>query len=137
MPAATPGGPSRALAEPTETAQLTPRAMHEPRASTLQAMRVEYMNNLRKRVAAHRRYPYQARRAGIEGTVCLKLRLDAAGRLAALTPTCGAPTRALLEAALDAVRAAAPFGPLPSALGAELAAELPVVFRLEATADHE
>lgn len=95
------------------------------------ALRGRYLGQLRARVLARREYPRLARRAGLEGTVCLRIVVDAAGRLAQLRPTCAAPAP-LVEAALSAVRASAPFGPLPSGLGSELILDLPMVFQLDA-----
>jgi TonB family protein len=95
------------------------------------ALRARYLGQLRERVLARREYPRLARRAGLEGTVCLRIAVDAAGRLAQLQPSCVAPAP-LVEAALSAVRAAAPFGPLPGGLGTELVLDLPMVFQLDA-----
>lgn len=100
-------------------------------AADLTALRSRYLGQLRQRVMARREYPRMARRAGLEGTVCLRISLDASGRVAQVRPTCAAPDL-LLEAALRAVQAAAPFGPLPSALGSQLVLDLPVVFQLDA-----
>lgn len=97
----------------------------------LAALRGRYLGQLRERVLARREYPRLARRAGLEGTVCLRISVDAAGRLAQVRPTCAAPAP-LLESALRAVREAAPFGPLPGALGPQLVVDLPVVFQLDA-----
>jgi len=97
---------------------------------TERASRAAYLQELRGRVLVHRVYPYQARRARLEGTVCLRVSLNGQGEVVRLQATCGAP-EALLEAAFAAVRTAAPFGPLPSPLR-ELTLDLPMVFQLEA-----
>jgi TonB family protein len=93
------------------------------------ALRAAYLQELRRRVLGHRVYPYLARRARLEGTVCLRVSLNGRGEVARLEATCAAP-QALLEAAFAAVRTAAPFGPLPSQLR-ELTLDLPMVFQLE------
>jgi TonB family protein len=97
---------------------------------TARALRAAYLQELRRRVLGHRVYPYLARRARLEGTVCLRVSLNGQGEVAGLQATCRAP-EALLEAAFAAVRTAAPFGPLPTPLR-ELTLDLPVVFQLEA-----
>jgi TonB family protein len=94
-------------------------------------LRARYLRALRQRVLARREYPHAAQRAGLQGTVCLRFSLNAQGRLSALQASCGPAPEPLLQAALRAVRAAEPFGPLPSALGRELTVDLPVIFRLD------
>jgi periplasmic protein TonB len=96
------------------------------------AARAQYLQRLRQRVIERRQYPHAALRAGLEGTVCLRVSLDAAGRISELRPTCGPLPAPLLQAALRAVRAAEPFGPLPSGVGQTLSVDLPVVFTLDA-----
>jgi periplasmic protein TonB len=96
------------------------------------AARAQYLQRLRQRVIERRQYPHAALRAGVEGTVCLRVSLDAAGRISELRPTCGPLPAPLLQAALRAVRAAEPFGPLPSGVGQMLSVDLPVVFTLDA-----
>ncbi len=98
---------------------------------TLAALRGRYLGQLRDRVLARREYPRLARRAGLEGTVCLRAAVDASGRLTQVQATCAAPAP-LLEAALRALREAAPFAPLPAALGQQLVFDLPIVFQLDA-----
>jgi periplasmic protein TonB len=90
-----------------------------------------YLSGARERVARHREYPYLARRANLEGTVCLRIVVAASGRVLGVTPTCGTAHRPLLEAALDSVAKAAPFPPLPASLGSRITFDVPVVFELE------
>ena len=98
----------------------------------LRALRSRYLGALRQRVLERREYPYRAERAGLQGVICLRLSLDATGRLSQLRVTCGPSPEPLLQAALRAVRAAEPFAPLPSALGTSLTVDLPIVFQLHA-----
>jgi periplasmic protein TonB len=79
-----------------------------------------YLKSVRARVASHREYPYLARRANLEGTVCLRVVVAASGSVLGVTPTCGMTHQPLLEAALASVSSAAPFPPLPAALGQRL-----------------
>jgi protein TonB len=90
-----------------------------------------YLDGVRERVARHREYPYLARRANLEGTICLRVSIGASGQVLAVTPTCGNENLPLLGAALKSVSRAAPFPPLPPALGRELALDLPIVFDLD------
>jgi protein TonB len=109
-----------------------PRAGGGLGSPQVDAERSRYMRALRARVVAHREYPYLARRVGLEGTVCLRVSVTAAGEVSELHATCGASASALLESALRAVRSAAPFGPLPPVLGRALTVDVPVVFQLDA-----
>jgi periplasmic protein TonB len=90
-----------------------------------------YLKGVRDRVSRHREYPYLARRANLEGTVCLRVVLASSGRVLGVTPTCGGSHQPLVEAALASVSSAAPFPPLPPALGQRLTIDVPVVFALE------
>lgn len=90
-----------------------------------------YLATVRARVAEHREYPYLARRANLEGTVCLRVSIGANGHLLGVAPTCGANARPLLAAALASVKEAAPFPPLPPALGPVLTLDVPIVFDLD------
>jgi TonB family protein len=90
-----------------------------------------YAARVRARVEQHREYPYLARRANLEGTICLRIAIAASGRVLGVTPTCGTSHEPLLQAALNSVSSAAPFPPLPAALGGRLTLDVPVVFRLD------
>lgn len=89
-----------------------------------------YLRAARERVMQHRQYPHLARRARLEGTVCLRLSITASGAVRQVRVTCGQSQELLVDAALQSVTDATPFSPLPSALGRELTLELPVVFEL-------
>ena len=96
------------------------------------ALLARYLKAARQRVADQREYPYVARRARLEGTVCLRVSIAAAGNVLNVTPTCGDAQLPLLRAAIASVSKAAPFPPLPAALGPQLTFEVPVVFQLDA-----
>jgi periplasmic protein TonB len=91
----------------------------------------DYLKGVRERVTRYREYPYLARRANLEGTVCLRLSIAASGSVLGVTPTCGTGFVPLLQAALKSVSSAAPFPPLPAALGQRLTVDVPVVFELD------
>jgi periplasmic protein TonB len=90
-----------------------------------------YLKGVRDLVARHREYPYLARRANLEGTICLRVSIGATGEVLTVTATCGNTTRPLLESALKSVSQAAPFPPLPPALGRQLTLDVPIVFDLD------
>jgi TonB family protein len=92
-----------------------------------------YVNSIREAVAHQLRYPELALRRGIEGRVVLRLTLTTSGHLLKATPGEPAADVALTNAALTAVRRAAPFPPWhgtrnPNAL---LSLILPIRFTLD------
>lgn len=91
-----------------------------------------YVGELSRRVAREQRYPAQARRLGLEGTVRVRLRLRRNGTLAGPPEVEGPAGASLLDAeALRMVEAAAPFAPLPEVLpGSEREFVIPVRFAL-------
>jgi periplasmic protein TonB len=95
------------------------------------ALLAGYVERVRARVEQHREYPYLARRANLEGTICLRISIAASGSVLGITPTCGTSHEPLLAAALKSVSSAAPFPPLPAALGGRLTLDVPVVFQLD------
>jgi periplasmic protein TonB len=95
------------------------------------ALLARYVDRVRARVEQHREYPYLARRANLEGTICLRISIAASGSVLGITPTCGTSHEPLLSAALKSVSSAAPFPPLPAALGGRLTLDVPVVFQLD------
>jgi protein TonB len=95
------------------------------------ALLSRYVERVRARVEQHREYPYVARRANLEGTICLRISIGASGSVLGITATCGTSHEPLLQAALASVSQAAPFPPLPAALGGRLTLDVPVVFQLD------
>ncbi len=90
-----------------------------------------YAARLRALIEAKKSYPAQALRRQEEGSVTLHILVDHSGRLLQVTASSDAPD-ILVNAALDAVRAAAPFPSFPSAIERDREAfELPIVFKLE------
>ncbi|AKQ69530.1 Ferric siderophore transport system, periplasmic binding protein TonB [Myxococcus hansupus] len=76
-------------------------------------------------------YPHQARMAGLEGQFVLRISVGVQGQLVDLGVVGACPHSILCDAALDAVRKAAPFPPPPPALGGRVTVELPFNFHLE------
>jgi protein TonB len=88
------------------------------------------VRELRRRVQERLVYPWLAVRRGLTGTVELEIELDAAGRVVALAAVGPEAPRLLRDAALKAVRDAAPFPLPPGVAPRALAVRLPVVFEL-------
>jgi protein TonB len=82
-------------------------------AGDLEAALARYEELLARLIAAHKQYPALARRRGIEGSVLLRLSIDASGRLAALDTPGRAPL-VLAAQARSAAERAAPFPPPPN-----------------------
>lgn len=72
-----------------------------------------YEAELARLIAAHKHYPALARRRGIEGSVLLRLTIDARGRLEQLETPGRAPL-VLVSQARSAAERAAPFPPPPA-----------------------
>ncbi len=73
-----------------------------------------------------------AKRMGLEGLVTVRVTIDARGRSRGVHVLGGRAPQALREAALSAVRSAAPFPVLPAVLGTRLEAVVPIRFQLAA-----
>lgn len=126
--AGSPAETSRIAAAPTSGGTSSRSLRTGPRGSP--DVLARYLKSARERVSRHRQYPYLARRARLEGTVCLRLWVAASGVIRRVRATCGQSQDLLLRAALQAVEDAAPLAPLPPELGRELTLEVPVVFEL-------
>jgi TonB family protein len=88
-----------------------------------------YWATVRMAIAGRLRYPAEARRQGLEGTVDLRLQLDGTGRLRSANAV-SATAPVFADAALRAVRKAAPFGRPPDGDVPALDALLPIRFEL-------
>lgn len=123
--------PSSAGGSPMPRADGGPVAA--PLSQTASADLVRFWDLVRRRVAERAVYPTDAARRRVSGQVVVLLRVDRRGNLVQTSVASPAPDRALEQAALTAVRDAAPFPPDP--LGNEAAtnileALIPVQFRL-------
>jgi protein TonB len=122
-PAAAPAAP------PRQQAALPPAT--EPLDSNGRGAMSLYATRLRALIEAKKSYPPQALRRQEEGSVTLHIVVDHNGRLLQVTASSDAPN-VLVDAALEAVREAAPFPAFPSALERQRETfELPIVFKLE------
>ncbi len=79
---------------------------------TADALRA-YLAGVRARIEAAKRYPRWARRRGIQGEVDLRFRLGPDGRLLGAEVKRSSGAKVLDQAAVEAVRRAAPFPPAP------------------------
>jgi periplasmic protein TonB len=83
-----------------------------------------------RHLEAHRHYPVQARRQGIEGTVRLAFRIRVDGSLAAIEVRESSGSRLLDRAAVRTVERASPVPPALAAAFAGQELTVPVTFRL-------
>jgi protein TonB len=113
------------VAAPTPPPAPDPAALERARREA----RARYVGLLQQRISRVQHYPPALQRLGLEGVVQVSFRLDAAGSATGLVARSSAPS-ALERAALDAVRGASPFPPLPPELGAWLSVQVPIAFVL-------
>ena len=85
----------------------------------------------RDRIAGFVRYPPAAQEADVEGTILVRIVISREGTLRSLEVVSRSANRWLSEAAVDAIRAAAPYPRLPDGVGDLVAFDLPFEFHLE------
>ncbi|TQV61930.1 MAG: energy transducer TonB, partial [Halothiobacillaceae bacterium] len=115
---AVPLPPAEPPMPPAETT--APAAPPPPPRSVMPAvdpgLEAAYRDRVRQAVDAHKVYPRLARRMGEEGRVVLAFALEADGRLIGVRVLESSGSELLDEAALEAVREAAPFPPFPDGI---------------------
>jgi len=119
--------------QPGPPAEVRPRKGIESGVAggTSQAEMNRYITTLFTMIDAKKVYPPQSLRRREQGTVVVRLKIAADGKLVDVTSPTEGPRR-LVEASLDAVRRAAPFPPLPSSFKEKDASfEVPVVYKLQ------
>ncbi len=89
-----------------------------------------YSRSIQRKIAARKKYPRKAKRRGEEGQVIVQFILLKSGRIKNLSLVSATPYAELNEAALEAVRRAAPFSSFPDEIGEEFL-ELELPFRFE------
>jgi TonB family protein len=72
----------------------------------------DLLARIRHRIEAVKRYPEEARRDSIQGTVSVRFRVHADGRLERVELVRSSGSRVLDEASLETIRRAAPFPPV-------------------------
>lgn len=122
--------PLQPPAEPVKPAPATPPPPKELEVD-VKALLSEYASGVKATILRHKSYPQLAERLGHEGAVKVSFSIGADGGLNSVSVRDSSGYDELDEAALDAVRAAAPFDPLPEAAGRdELALSLTLRFNL-------
>lgn len=76
-----------------------------------------YKGKVRRKLSRARYYPAEAKRQGLRGVAHVRFTVTSNGGLAGVNLARSAGSRILDEAALDAVRRAAPFPPIPAGAG--------------------
>jgi len=138
-PTPAPQAPQVAETPAPTPAPASPPAAETPRkgietgvaSGTSQAEMNRYVTTLFTMIDAKKQYPPQSMQRHEQGTVVVRLKIAADGKLLDVTSPTTDPHR-LVEASLDAVRNAAPFPALPMSLGkSEAEFEVPVNYKLQ------
>ncbi|MCP3136285.1 TonB family protein [Pyxidicoccus xibeiensis] len=101
-----------------------------PTEEQLTTWREHYFETMFRDRFENVRYPHQAAMAGIEGKLVIQISVGSRGQLLGLKVHGYCPHYVLCDAALQAVRDAAPFPPPPPELGGRVTVELPFNFFL-------
>lgn len=138
-PAAVPQRPALAATQDAPTAVPAPTeatqapAVAAPPATTAPAPAImpgAYLSSIERSVKDHLIYPPQALRRHEQGVVRVSMLLAADGSVMEMKEEAGEASPQLVAAALQAVRDAAPFPPLPTGLN-DMRLVVPVVFSLK------
>lgn len=107
-----------ARAQPVESAPAAeaPVAVQSPAPAPDPALEDGYRVRIRQAVDEHKHYPRMARRLGLDGRVVVAFTVEADGRLAGVRVVESSGSELLDEAALEAVRKAAPFPSFPAGI---------------------
>jgi len=90
-----------------------------------------YLSKLVRHLSAYRDYPRRARRLGVQGTPVVMFEFDRAGRLLSYRLLKGSSHSILDDAALNMLKQASPFPPVPDDMtGETFRFQLPVAFQL-------
>lgn len=124
------GGPVGEPAPSVTPAPPPPPKPALPDPSVVAAARARYLAALRARIASVLRVPDEAERLGVEGTVVLRIAVDAGGQVRSLRLVGDCPHDVLCEDAKATITAAGTFPPPPPELGALAQIDVPLVYRL-------
>ncbi|MFP2907089.1 TonB family protein [Pyxidicoccus sp. 3LFB2] len=105
-----------------------PPPRHSP--EQLSTWREAYFETMFRDRFENVRYPHQAAMAGIEGKLVVRISVGARGQILGLEVLGYCPHYVLCDAAMKAVRDAAPFPPPPPELGGRVTVELPFNYHL-------
>jgi TonB family protein len=129
--ASAPAAPASAPQPAVQQAAAPPAAARTVDAALAKEALGRYAAVLHGLIEARKSYPPQALLRHEQGIVRLRIVVDQGGRLIEVTALSEAPAH-LIEASVQATKAAAPFPALPTELGTPRATfELPITFRLE------
>ena len=112
-----------------KTETVPPEAASPASPPSLDLVHSNYWESVRAAVARNVRYPSAAVRLGIEGSIDLRLTIDAQGNLVEAAPLTRAPDL-LIQSALSAARRAAPFPSNTNSSRSVASATLPIRFQL-------
>lgn len=102
-----------AIQSPAPAPVVPPPAVQPVTPAPDPAVEDGYRTRIRQAIDKHKHYPRMARRLGLEGRVVVAFTVEADGRLAGVRVVESSDSELLDEAALEAVRKAAPFPPFP------------------------
>lgn len=89
-----------------------------------------YMQQIMDRIERHKHYPHRARLRRIQGTATVHFMLDSTGELSTIRIVQISGSSLLDQAALEAVKTAAPFPAIPDSSITSLELELDIAFRM-------
>lgn len=123
--------PVRVAPPPPAAAAASPRAATSAAASSSAQSGGDWEQHVLAELARRKRYPAPARRAGMEDTVYVRIRVDRSGRVLSSAVAQSHRLDPLDAAALDLVRRTAPLPPPPpSVAGAEVEFVVPLTYSL-------
>lgn len=93
-------------------------------------LRRQYLREIRKKVKAHTKYPYAARRLGLESSVAVRFTILSTGRVGDIRfPK--AAHHLLQKACVKAIRSASPFRKVPTTIGVSITVETVLSFKIK------
>lgn len=112
------------------TSEAAPNSPDELGA-TAKAVYTAYLDSVRRRIKSRQRYPWRARRQKAEGTATVRLSIGRGGVLARARLEQSSGYRTLDRAAVNLVRTAGPFPPIPPLVTLEkVSISIPISYRL-------
>ncbi|MGK0674668.1 MAG: TonB family protein [Halothiobacillaceae bacterium] len=121
-----------AIPSPAPTPLVPPPAAQPVIPAPDPALEDGYRTRVRQAIDKHKHYPRVARRLELEGRVVVAFTVEADGRLAGVRVVESSGSELLDEAALEAVRKAAPFPPFPDGVERrQWGFTLPLLFSLD------
>lgn len=123
QPVSRPAVDSAAVSSGSNTAEASPHQAKDEMQ--------KYIKKVTRIIDAKKRYPTLSKANQEEGVVLLQLVLGRSGELLSFSVLDKPPYERLFQAAIDTVKAASPFPPLPASYGKErLLIQVPVRFRM-------